>query len=133
MLVRTSAREHEPSVRTALGAGRHRLARLIVTDCLTLTGLAGLFGLLVARFSIDLVGLVAPELRRIGEVRLGVGGVVFAFAAAATSGGLISLATLWSVLARSTQVSIRPASTPSNFHCPPAGIPTTDGRSTSGT
>ena len=102
MLVRASAREHELSVRTALGAGRHRLARLIVTECVLLTGLAGLAGLVIAGFGLDLVGLVAPELPRLGEVRLGVGGVAFALGAAAVSGGLISLATLWSVLARAS-------------------------------
>ena len=100
MLVRASAREHELSVRTALGAGRHRLARLIVSECLMLTGIAGLVGLCLAGFGLDLVGVLAPGLPRLGEVRLGAGGVAFALAAAVASGGLISLATLWSVLAR---------------------------------
>ena len=56
MLVRTSAREHELSVRSALGAGRHRLARLIVTEALVLTALGGLVGLGLAALSLRVVG-----------------------------------------------------------------------------
>lgn len=49
MLVRASAREGEFAIRTALGAGRGRLARQLVTESLVLTTVGALFGLALAR------------------------------------------------------------------------------------
>jgi putative ABC transport system permease protein len=99
MLVRTSAREHELKVRTALGAGRHRLTRLIVTEALVLTVLAGLVGVGLAALSLQVTGLVAPNLPRLAEVALDRGSVGFAVVTALVAGVLISLAPLSSVLA----------------------------------
>ncbi len=100
MLVRASAREHELSVRVALGAGGQRIARLILTECVTLTLLAGAVGLALAKLALDLVGLVAPNLPRLNEVALDGRSVAFAGAVALVSGVLVSLAPLSSVLAR---------------------------------
>ena len=99
MLVRTSAREHELKVRTALGAGRRRLARLIVTEALVLTVLAGLVGLGLAAVSLRVTGLVAPNLPRLAEVALDSGSVAFAAATALVAGVLVTLAPLSTVLA----------------------------------
>jgi putative ABC transport system permease protein len=104
MLVRTSAREHELSVRSALGAGRHRLARLIVTEGMVLTGLGGLLGVGIAALSLQVVGLVAPNLPRLAEVALDLGSLTFAALAALVAGVLISLAPVSSVLASASKV-----------------------------
>jgi putative ABC transport system permease protein len=104
MLVRTSAREHELSVRSALGAGRHRLARLIVTEGLVLTALGGLLALGIAALSLRAVALVAPNLPRLEEVRLDRSSLAFALLASVASGVLISLAPLSSVLAGASSV-----------------------------
>ena len=104
MLVRSSAREHELSVRAALGAGRHRLARLIVTEALVLTLLTGMVGVGLAALSLQVVALVAPNLPRLVEVALGPGSVAFAVMAALIAGVLISLAPLSSVLASASSV-----------------------------
>ncbi|MES2179584.1 MAG: ABC transporter permease [Gemmatimonadota bacterium] len=101
MLVRTSAREHELSVRTALGAGRIRIVRLIVSECLALTVLAGSMGLGLAAVCLKIVALVAPNLPRLSEVALHGSGVVFAVTVSVVAGVLVSLAPVSSVLAGS--------------------------------
>jgi predicted permease len=112
MLVRASAREHELSVRTALGAGRHRLARLVVTEALVLTVLTGLVGVGLAALSLQVVALVAPNLPRLVEVALDPAGVAFAVTAALVAGVLISLAPLSSVLASASSVGSSLAASP---------------------
>src|SRR5205823_7249464 len=99
VLVRTSAREHELSVRAALGAGRRRLARLIVTECLTLTALAGAAGLTIAAVAVKGVGVVAPGLPRLREVAFDTSGVAFAAIATLVAGVLVSVAPLVSLFA----------------------------------
>jgi putative ABC transport system permease protein len=101
MLVRTSAREHELSVRAALGAGRRRLVRLIATECITLTTLAGAVGVIIAGLGLRAVAFVAPNLPRLAEVKLDLNGIAFAVIAALAAGVLVSLAPVSAVLAGS--------------------------------
>src|SRR5690606_8662981 len=54
-LVRASARQKELATRNALGAGRSRVARLLVTESLLLTIVGGGAGLLVGYWSLDLL------------------------------------------------------------------------------
>jgi predicted permease len=55
MIARLLNREHEVMVRAALGAGRGRLIRQMVTESLLLALLGGLFGLLLALLSLPLL------------------------------------------------------------------------------
>src|SRR6266702_1247733 len=98
-LVRTSAREHELSVRAALGAGRRRLAWLIVTECLTLTAIAGAVGVTSAAVALKGVGGVAPGLPRLREVAFETSGVAFAAIATLVAGVLVSVAPFVSLFA----------------------------------
>ena len=83
MLGRTAARRRELAIRTALGAGRARLIRQIVTEAMVLAMIGGTAGVLLAvwatRSFVALAGDTLPANAKIGlDVRV----VVFALAVA---------------------------------------------------
>ncbi len=64
LVARTSDRRRELAVRTALGASRGRIARLLLIEALLLGALGSAAGLLVARWA---AGLAAPLFRQFGQ------------------------------------------------------------------
>ena len=70
-LVRANARRRELATRSALGAGRARLTRQLVTETLLLTALGGALGLLLGAWSLNaLTWLGLSDLPRAHEIRL---------------------------------------------------------------
>jgi len=83
LLVRGVSRRREFAIRMALGAGRPRLLRQLVVECLLLAAVGGGLGLLLAAWGIDLLAAARVEwLPRAEEIR--VDPVVLGFTAFAT-------------------------------------------------
>jgi predicted permease len=78
LLVRAAARQKEMAIRAALGAGRRRVIRQLLTESVLLAVLSGSLALLLAFWGVALLQAVIPEyLPRADEI--GVDGSVFGF------------------------------------------------------
>ena len=84
LLVRAAQRRSEFAIRNALGAGRLRMVRQLVTESLLLTFLGGALGMLMAEFGVrSLIALSPPGLPRASAIR--VDATAFAFAIIVTT------------------------------------------------
>lgn len=99
VLVRATAREPELAVRVMLGAGRRRIARLLVTENLVVTLTAGVAGLLLAKAGLGLAVAQLPSLPALVDVRLDWRAVAVGLGAALVAGVVVSLSALGSVTA----------------------------------
>ena len=71
LLGRVTARQKEIAVRTALGASRWRIIRQLLTESLLLSVTGGLFGLLLAKWGLDvLVALIPSSVPRAQEISI---------------------------------------------------------------
>jgi putative ABC transport system permease protein len=84
LLARGLHRRVEFALRAALGAGRERLVRQLITECLLLTAIGGGVGMLVAVFGVrTLVAISPPGLPRADAIEID--RVMFAFGLAVTT------------------------------------------------
>ncbi|MEK6323111.1 MAG: ABC transporter permease [Acidobacteriota bacterium] len=81
LMARAATREREIAIRTALGAGRTRLIRQLLTESFLLSFVGGGLGLLLALWGVDVLKVMAPaSIPRLSEA--GIDGGVLAFVAA---------------------------------------------------
>jgi putative ABC transport system permease protein len=93
MLARASARSREFAVRLALGAGRRRVVRQLLTESVVLAAAGGALGLLVGWWGISWLTAVAPvDTPRVGEIGLNPSVLAFCIALTVATGVLFGLA-----------------------------------------
>ncbi len=95
-LSRMATREREIAVRTALGAGRWRVARQLITESLLLAAIGGLCGLLLAKWGLGaLVAFNPADIPRLTGVRINSQALLFTLAISVATGLIFGLAPAW--------------------------------------
>ena len=92
LLVRGESRQRELAVRTALGAGWGRIARLLLLESVCLGIIGGILGLGVAYGAIRLLVAIGPaQLPRLSEINIDTSVMTFTFVISAVAGLLFGL------------------------------------------
>jgi predicted permease len=95
-LARAERRQQELAMRAALGAGRARLTRQLLTESLLVSGLGALVGLAVTCLGIRiLASLIPPWMPRLRDIHIDVHVLGFTLLAAVVAGLLFGLAPAW--------------------------------------
>jgi predicted permease len=98
LLARASAREKELAIRAAMGAGRGRLVRQLLTESLILGIAGGLLGLLLAYWGVDALRTLVPaNTPRMDEVHVDPVALAFTFGVSLLTGLIFGLAPAWHV------------------------------------
>ena len=93
LLARAASRRGEMAIRTALGAGRWRLIRQLMTESLLLALAGGVGGVLVAMWTVPvLVAMTRGGLPRAGEIGLDYQAIAFALVASGVTSILFGIA-----------------------------------------
>jgi putative ABC transport system permease protein len=81
LLIRMTTRAREMAIRTAIGAGRTRLARQLVTETVLITLLGGALGILFGGFGLRAIEVLGPrDIPRLSEASLNLPVLIFAAA-----------------------------------------------------
>lgn len=92
LLARAAERQKEIAVRTAMGAGRWRLIRQLLTESVLLSILGGAMGLLIGYWGVKgLIGISPANTPRLNEVQMDATVLVFTLAVSVLTGILFGL------------------------------------------
>jgi predicted permease len=92
LLARSSARRREIAIRLAMGAGRPRLMRQLLTESTLLSAISGVVALVtVLLLKSAIVGLAPANIPRLNEVSISAGVLIFAFVISIVTGVLFGL------------------------------------------
>ena len=93
LLARSARRQKEIAIRTALGAGRSRILRQLLTESVMLALAAGMIGLLLAVAGTSLLSANLPDgIPRVGEISIDTSVLMFTLGASLLTGVLFGLA-----------------------------------------
>ncbi|HEY9431448.1 MAG TPA: ABC transporter permease [Blastocatellia bacterium] len=96
MLARASTRRREMAIRAAMGAGRLRVMRQLLTESLLLATLGGLAGALLARWGAQLIkASTSLNMPRLDETRLDLRALGFTLIVSLLTGLIFGLAPAW--------------------------------------
>ena len=110
-LARSVSRIKEMALRSALGAGRRRLIRQLLTECLLLSGMGGLAGLVLAFWGTDFLRVsIPPNIPRVEDIRVEGWTLLFTLAVSGSVGILFGLIPAWGASRVSTNESLKEGS-----------------------
>jgi len=103
LVAKASARSREIAIRQALGAGRVRLIRQLLTESVLLGIFGGIFGLILAFWSLDMLQLIAPRIQETGggglpgfeEIRVSLPVLGFTMGLSLVAGLLFGMVPAW--------------------------------------
>jgi putative ABC transport system permease protein len=96
LLARATARHREISIRAALGAGRGRLVRQVLTESVLLAFFGGIAGLILADWGLAaLLALAPPTLPRTSNIHLDGAVVAFSLVLSLVTGIILGAAPAW--------------------------------------
>jgi putative ABC transport system permease protein len=96
MLARTTSREREMAIRSALGAGRRRILRQLATESLVLAAAGGGIGVLLAMWGVDgLPAALEARVPRADSIEIDVAVLAFASGATLLTGIFFGLVPAW--------------------------------------
>jgi putative ABC transport system permease protein len=111
LLVRASAREREIGIRMALGAGRGRLIRQMLTESVVLSLVGALGGILLARVGVSLLAAMAAQsFPRLAETQIDARALTFTIVIALATGILFGLFPAFQSARSNTQDALKEGS-----------------------
>ena len=110
LLTRAAAREKEVAIRSALGAGRLRIVRQLLTESLLLSLMGGAAGLLIAQWTLYVVRAIDPgNIPRLEEISIDGSVLAFTFGVSLVTGLLFGIAPAWRATKLDLNTSLKSA------------------------